>query len=702
MQRQERVMIISMLMLILFDNVNVWSINEKSDTVKLKVEIDEFVVTGFKQQKELGLNHPSATTISSGILKNKNIMDIKGINGLVPNLFMPDYGSKLTSPVYIRGIGSKINSPSVGLYVDDMPYFEKSSYDFDINETESIEVLRGPQGTLYGRNTMGGVIRVYTKSPFNYKGTNLNASIGSFLTSRFGVSHYGEVNSKLGYSITGNFNHTNGYFINEYSGDKADKMNSASSRIKLEWRPSACLSIKYNSSIDLISQGGYPYAQYNVDKNEYSNVNYDNEGYYKRFILNNGLSTNYFNKHFKLNTQTSLQILSDEQGIDQDFTPEPIYFANQFQKQLMFSEEINIKSNKNKSDLYNWLFGLFGFYQKINNEVHLNMLQNHIRSEKYYIQPTSGFAFYHNSVFRNLLIQGLTITAGIRYDMEWAKINYEGQNVDLINYEIKLKYDPFNSLLDFVELIPKIVLQYEFNSSGIIYASVAKGYKTGGFNTSFETEEQRSFRPEHSWNYEIGARHPFLDKRLSAEFTLFFIDWKNQQISQPLPSGKGQMLTNAGRSQSKGLEFSATYNVYNGIMLNTNYGFTCAKFTEYKKGDLDYAGKHLPFVPSHTLAVGINYNKANPIKYIDRINISLDYNGFGRIYWKEDNIVSQPFYGLLNSKISINKSNCTISLWLKNMLAAQYTAFYFESASSKLAQKGKPFMAGVDFQIKLK
>lgn len=86
---------------------------------------------------------------------------------------MPDYGSKLTSPVYIRGIGSKINAPSIGLYVDGIPYFEKSAFDFDFNEVDRIEVLRGPQGTLYGRNTMGGIINVYTKSPLKYEGTNV-------------------------------------------------------------------------------------------------------------------------------------------------------------------------------------------------------------------------------------------------------------------------------------------------------------------------------------------------------------------------------------------------------------------------------------------------------------------------------------------------------------------------------------------------
>lgn len=130
-------------------------------------------------------------------------------------------------------------------------------------------------------------------------------------------------------------------------------------------------------------------------------------------------------------------------------------------------------------------------------------------------------------------------------------------------------------------MTPKIALQYMFPSTGLLYATVTKGYKTGGFNTSFEREEDRSFNPESSWNYELGGKHPFLDNRLRAEIALFWIDWKNQQISQTLPSGRGSMLTNAGRSVSKGVEVTLQGNPVNGLMVQVNYGFTHATFKEY-------------------------------------------------------------------------------------------------------------------------
>ena len=242
-----------------------------------------------------------------------------------------------------------------------------------------------------------------------------------------------------------------------------------------------------------------------------------------------------------------------------------------------------------------------------------------------------------------------------------------------------------------------------FPSTGLLYATVTKGYKTGGFNTSFEREEDRSFRPESSWNYELGGKHPFLDNRLRAEIALFWIDWKNQQISQTLPSGRGSMLTNAGRSVSKGVEVTLQGNPVNGLMVQVNYGFTHATFKEYvdEKKNIDYSGNYLPMVPSHTFAVGADYTLSNPCTHIDRFLISLNYTGTGRIHWKEDNKVSQPYYGQLSGKVSATKGFATFAIWAKNITNTHYNAFYFESGGKGLAQLGRPFTIGGSVAIAL-
>ena len=569
----------------------------EKDTTKIRnIELNEVVVQSFKQQRNLRLEPLSASAVTGTAIQNRNITGIKEFSSFIPNLFMPDYGSKLTSPVYIRGIGSKINAPSVGLYVDGIPYFEKSAFDFDFNEVDRIEVLRGPQGTLYGRNTMGGIINVYTKSPLKYEGTNVWLSNGSYGYRDYALSHYKKIGEKFGYAISGNYRNSDGYFTNLFTDKKADDMKSGSARIRLEWKPQKNLSLGLMSSFDRSIQGGYPYAVCDSATHKPGEVDYNDYSFYKRTLSTTGFSADYQGTGYSINSRTAFQYISDHQGIDQDFSPKSIYFARQDMKQKMFSEELNIKSTT--PGRYKWLFGAFGFWQGIDN-------------------------------------------------------------------------------------------------------TVTKGYKTGGFNTSFDREEDRTFRPETSWNYELGAKHPFLDNRLNAEFCFFWIDWKNQQIYQMLATQNGQFLRNAGRSESKGVEVSLQGNPVNGLMVQVNYGFTHATFRDYKdeRRGIDYSGNFLPMVPRYTFAVGADYTIPNPCRHIDRFTISANYTGTGRILWKEDNKVSQPYYGLLNAKVSATKDFITFAIWAKNMTGADYSAFYFETGGKGLAQKGRPFTIGGNIQL---
>lgn len=183
----------------------------EKDTAKIRnVELNEVVVQSFKQQRDLRLEPLSASAVTGTAIQNRNITGIKEFSSFIPNLFMPDYGSKLTSPVYIRGIGSKINAPSVGLYVDGIPYFEKSAFDFDFNEVDRIEVLRGPQGTLYGRNTMGG-ISTSIRNRLEIRGDKCLASNGSYGYRDYALSHYKKIGEKFGYAISGDYRNSDGY-----------------------------------------------------------------------------------------------------------------------------------------------------------------------------------------------------------------------------------------------------------------------------------------------------------------------------------------------------------------------------------------------------------------------------------------------------------------------------------------------------------
>jgi outer membrane receptor protein involved in Fe transport len=672
---------------------------EEIDTLFTKqVILDEVVIRSFKHSGNIRTLPVSSSNISRTVIDNQSITGIKDISSLVPNLFFPDYGSKLTSPIYIRGIGSKINSPSVGLYVDGIPFFEKSAFDFDLNEIESMEILRGPQGTLYGRNTMGGLINIYTKSPLQYNETLISASVGNYANYNETLSHYGKLNDSFGYAISGNFNHSGGYFTNRYDDKKVDELDSGSGRVRLEWQLNPNLSLKLINTLDYLDQGGYPYAVVDSASKKPGEVNYNDYSSYKRLLSSTGATLTYTTDQFYLNSQTAYQYLSDKQGIDQDFSPVAVYFAIQNQKQSTVSQEINIKSFK--EGWYKWLFGVFAFHQSMDNEIIVEYKKQNYSTQKLYNTPTDGISFYHQSILNNLLLDNLSVTLGVRYD-------YERSSNDYIAYkkanDIREQTDAFYSKLNFSQVTPKVALQYTFPSLQMLYASVSKGYKTGGFNSSFERDEDRSFAPEYSWNYEIGSKWQLFENRFQAEISLFYIDWKNQQIYQTLPSGIGSMLKNAGRSESKGVEISLRGNLFKGFDCFVDWGYTQAVFKEYHRSEtIDYTGKYLPLVPKQTLTLGADYRIPLFGRQIDRLFVNLNYSGAGRIYWAEDNRISQAFYGQLNGKISATKGIATLSIWAKNITNTDYMAFYFETGGKGLAQKGKPLTFGASIGLRLK
>lgn len=673
---------------------------EEVDSMKISNQIDlnEVVIQSFKQHKELRTAPLSATAVNGTMLRNREVTGIKDVSSLIPNLFIPDYGSKLTSPVYIRGIGSRINAPSVGLYIDGMPYFEKSAFDFDLSEIDQLEVLRGPQGTLYGRNTMGGIINVYTKSPRKYQGTNLRFTGGNYTYLNGAVSHYGKISDRVAFSVSGDVTNNNGYFTNLHTGKKADDLFAATGRIRLEWDITDRLLLKVISNLDHTDQGGYPYAPYDSVKQAAGSVDYNEYSSYKRMISTSGLNLEYGADLFSISSQTSFQYLSDKQQIDQDFSPADLYFVVQEQKQRMFSEEVNLKSNYVNN--YKWLFGAFAFYQGVDNKLDMDYRKQKFFNHKTYDMPTYGFAFYHQSTFDNLFTDGLSLTLGLRYDYEHAENDYTASRETA--GETK-QTDKFDETLSFSQLIPKAALQYTFSSGNMFYGTVTKGYKTGGFNTSFNTEKDRTFDPEYSWNYELGTKFSLFEDLLNAEVALFYIDWHKQQIYQPIASGQGSMLKNAGKSESKGVEVSLSGRPFNGFLWQLNYGYTHAKFKEFqtqKSGKaVDYKGNFLPMVPTNTLSLNADYTISSVFNAIDRITFSLAYTGTGKIHWTEDNKHTQSWYGLLNGKVTVSQGITSLSFWAKNITNTEYTAFYFEAMGNRFAQKGKPFTFGGSISV---
>ena len=178
---------------------------------------------------------PIAHTVVDGKETEKlRITDIKEMSAWTPNLYIPDYGARMTSSVYIRGLGSRIDQPAMGLYIDGIPYLNKNTYDFTLCDISRIAVLRGPQNTLYGRNAMGGVMDIKTLSPLEFQGVKAAVEGGNSGYAKARVSVYSRRNEHFGLSMALHGSRSDGFYTNTYKHSSCDWSNHAGANFRME------------------------------------------------------------------------------------------------------------------------------------------------------------------------------------------------------------------------------------------------------------------------------------------------------------------------------------------------------------------------------------------------------------------------------------------------------------------------------------
>lgn len=666
-----------------------FAFSQEKDTIKIK----EITINADKVAGKLQNMPSSITYIPSKQIEIQSINNLTELTGRTPNLVMLDYGSRLTSPIYIRGIGSRINSPSVGLYVDDVPYFDKGSFNFEFFNIRKIEVLRGPQGTLHGRNTMGGLIKIYTTENQNYFGGSIYQSYGNYNRQKRILNLNVPINNKFSASVNAVHSHGDGFFTNEYLNKKSDEFDTYAAQIKLRYQASDRLKFVFSSNYENNKQIGYPYSIFDVENNEVKPISYNDESSYLRNLFSNGLSIKYKTGNFLISSSTSFQFMADAQEIDQDFTPTPIYLVNQNRDRKTFAQEINIQSKADSK--IKWLAGIFAFSESEDKFVDVDYFPANMVILKDYQQQNQGAAVFGQLSYP---FGKFSATLGARYDFENANLVYD---YDREMKGLTSQVSDFDNDLDFSQFLPKLAINYFALSNLNLYASVSKGYKAGNFNSTFERDEDISFDPEFSINYELGAKTSFFNRKLIANIAAFYIDWEDQQIYQPVPSGRGSMLKNAGESVSKGFEIELSSKVNKNLELWFGTGLNEAKFLDYQRSETtNYEGNYIPYVPKFTINGGFNFSAYFNSGIIRKIVINANYQHLGELYWNETNEAKQDSYGMLNAKIMANSRYFDFGLYGKNLLSQEYNAFYFEALGNSYVQQGKPLQFGVFAKLK--
>ena len=732
---------------IIFTTLPTWATDSEAalDTVTLA----DVSITAIKQGANIDLT-TSSTVLGRQEVERNGIVTVRGVSDLVPNFFLPDYGSRMTSTIYVRGLGARIDQPSMGLNIDNVPVMCKENYDFDIADISRVEMLRGPQSTLYGRNTMGGLMNVYTLSPMQWQGTRIIAEMASHMSMKFGASHYARVNDQFGIAGGIYYTSTKGQYTNEYNGKRCDWERQGTGRLKLVWQPSSSLILSNTLSASISRQGGYPYEWL-----ETGQIAYNDTCFYRRTSIMDGLTiTKHFDR-WSLSSITSYQYIDDNMTLDQDFTPLPYFTLTQARREHALTQDVVARGDDSRA--YKWLMGAFGFYRRYKMDAPVtfkdtgikSLIEDHINNVNPYYpvewnersfvlgsnftNPTWGIALYHQS---SIDWKRFTFTAGLRFDYEHASLNHHSEThtgyrvmdaaTGAVYHSNNIDINDGGSLSKhFTELLPKFSITYHLPTDGesSIYASLSKGYKAGGFNTQMFSDvlQQRlmgimgigaaydindivGYKPEKAWNYELGGHFESANRRVRGDLALFYIDCRDRQMTI-FPDGTttGRIMTNAGKTRSVGAEASLGVNFTDNLGMNLSYGYCDARFVRYNDGKADYKDKHVPYCPQHTLFAQAfyTYNFKGGSDWAQSITLDASLKGTGEIYWNEANTQRQPFYALLGSSITLAGKHYSLQLWGQNLTGTRYNTFYFVSISHEFLQRGRSRMLGATLRINI-
>lgn len=708
------------------------------------LQLADIEVTAIKQSTA-SVHGSSVTTLSRRLVERNAVMGSKTMAEVVPNLFIPDYGSRMTSTIYVRGLGARIDQPAMGLNIDNVPVLCKENYDFDLLDISRMEMLRGPQSTLYGRNTMGGVMNIYTLSPLNYQGTRLLGEYGSHNTWKAGASHYARLNNQLGLSASAYYTSTDGSHRNQHNGQLTDWEHQGSGRFKVEWLPADGWHVSNVLSLSVSRQGGYPY-----EYTQTGQIAYNDTCFYRRTAVMDGLTVQRHNRHYTLSSITSYQYIDDNMTLDQDFTPLPYFTLTQARHEHAVTEDLVARSNG--SGAYQWTVGAFGYYRHLNmsapvtfKDTGIDQLIEAHRNEALpgypirwdersfvlgsdFTMPTWGAALYHQSSYR---WQRFTFTAGLRLDYEHATLRYHShtttsyttirQSDGSVYAHDDINIDDRGTLKkDFVQLLPKFSIQYDLSDHANLTATVAKGSKAGGFNTQmfsdvlqqrlmrmmgigpkYDVDQIVGYKPEKAWSYELGVHWTALDGRLTTDANLFYLDCRDRQLTIfPEGTTTGRVMTNAGKTRSWGGEFAVTAQPWTGGELVASYGFTDARFIEYNDGKADYHDCFVPYAPRHTLfAQGAHRFDLAGGDWLRSLTVDANVRGVGEIYWNEANSLRQPFYAQLGVSATLEGRHYALQLWGRNLTDTQFSTFYFVSIGHEFLQRGQGRTVGATLRI---
>ncbi|TDH19951.1 TonB-dependent receptor [Segetibacter sp. 3557_3] len=685
-------------------------------------QLDEVVVSVQKREELLQRSPLSVTALSSKQVQDYRLWNIRDVTAISPNMYAADPGDK-RNVTSIRGITTTSYDPAVATYVDGVNQFSLDTYISQLSDIERIEVLRGPQGTLYGRNAMGGVVNIITRQPTNKTDGFAEVNFGNYGQQRYALGiRTPIIKDKLFVGISGLFDKFNGYYTNKFNNSKYDKQHSTIGNYYVKYLPAKhwdlTLNVKHNSNRN---NGPFPLVVGVADAfNEPFVLSQNATTKLVDNIFNTSFSINHTGRYFNFTSQSSYQ--SDyryyTRPIDADFSPidgiELNYnFGRDWNNVKVLSQEFRFTSSPASTSPISWSAGTYLFYQDnpVKQATHFGKDAQLVGSPdvNYSLINTtrakgSGVAVYGQATYR--ISDKLDITGGLRYDREHKKQSVLGEYQKDPNPVTLFDYRPDTSAnANFSAFSPKLGFNFKVNQQTIVFANYTKGFRAGGLTPLASDPSQPAlfaFEPEHSNNIELGIKNQLMANRLNINVTAFYTRVSNTQVPTLVLPEAVTITRNTGRLNSKGIEAEVNANLIKGLEVNYSFGYTSAKYLDLKLsqngGEVNLKGNRQIFTPETTSMLAAQYTLALDARHGVNLVVRGEWRYLGTQFFDLANNIRQSPYNIYNTRLGVTAKHLSLFVWGRNLADKRYISYAYDFGAVHL---GDPRTYGVTIATRL-
>jgi iron complex outermembrane recepter protein len=697
--------------------------------------LEEVVVTATKTgSTELQKTPLAVSAFSAAQMGQLGIANIKDLAVYTPNLNVSQ--SLINAEIYIRGVGSNnVNAgsdPDVTVQVDGV-YIARPDAQFgDYLDVDRVEVLRGPQGTLYGRNAAGGTINVISRQPTDEFHGEEQLTLGNYALVQEQAYVSGPlVPGSLQGSINVNYIHHDPYIDNIVPGSHGifDE-NHGSIRGQLRFEPTdnidATTRADWLALHDYFPYGdqllapylkapGSPLANSVIGDYSKTALNYPNRERSETGGVSEEINVR-FNPNLTLKSISAYRKDNLSLTTDADGTELPINNGLQTQNEDQLSQEFNLNGTVGT---LNAVGGVYYFHENDSENIQ-SQAPTAVKSTFPDVVTDSGAVFVQATEH---ILPNLGITAGVRYTDEQKKFN-----ANFLAYTIPgqqpLPGFPFVSTVTnhYHAATPKFGIDWQIDPDALIYVSATRGYKSGGVNYAATTVAQESFAPEELWSYELGAKTEWFDHRLRVNLTGFYYDYTNLQVQSQIGPGTTS-IGNAASATVKGVEAEFTAKPIPALALTANLSALNATYSSFplaavpgallpfvanspsynaKTGTYDASGNYLDNAPRYSASAIAQYTEN--LSSIGSIYEQAEYSWRDRTYYDPSNadIMSQGSYGLVNLSLGYASldSHWTGRLFVNNVTDKQYLVLVLANGVIPAGVAGAPRTVGITMAYK--